>query len=679
MCAKEGAKLCVDPAAELSKYATDVNVTHNAAKLTETDSSEKFSLLYDMALKSISFFDAADREEGKAASLIVVVGPDWTVLNRFCRLVPHGTYHCVRLVPGETAEDVFLRLAKGTLVAEEGAGKRCILFTTADLAQTILPASLDVGLLIDLAHDTERPVDPSTMSDSYRTGYANFVTLRNRRRGCKMLLQLIPKKILHHAQNRKVQVEHCLFSLPLERCVQLYGVLTALQTAQPSADHSSVAQRIAPLVKDIFIGVGGVANSKYEELRRLMIQVEQQLEAGGVLTARGKGHATTTPFTPIGVALLTLQLPLTISRLMLYSGVFDCTPVVCTLAALCVIGDIGISKVEEEEKWEEYCEGRKFFSSESNSDMVSSFNLFKMYLDTKANNEGDAFITEGCLSREKLTRVSQLQAEVYAFMLRTGLAVPSTPEEASLFQVVNEASVTAFEAKVREFPDKVMLQPSVVSCLSAAFYPNCAVLYGDGSAAIVDGLHHVPEAAKPVSFPRFGAFDANSVVQAASGGNPFLFLSKRVAITEQGALTRVSALNCGIPLESATVVVASGVGEEKPKRPPTRCRGWSSQLTTAWRSTTRARQLPPPAQLPPSSVALLPYDTIHSPNVVYTTDRSLSFTMRATTARWLLLFKKVHATLSGYAREPWPFERGCTRKGTARCVVLVGETTPGRD
>jgi hypothetical protein len=642
----------------------------------------------------------------------------------------------------------FVAAARRTTVTD--TSQRWIVVTTTELGQTVLPSSVDIGLVVDCARSTYTAVDTATMADTCTTEYSSIAQLRYRRRLAKVtaadradpstsgnnhsaafvpfVIQLIPKSVLHSAQHRRLNADpaqHIVFRLPFHRYVQLYLVLQVREEAllaqraavaaslggnprdSSGTDGSSIVPaRISSLLSAMLIGVPAATANKYETLRRVMTSVEVYLRAAAHLAMNTDVGRSRLSIQPIGVLSLCLPVPFPVSRLLVAGALLRPSVAALTaIAALWCCSDLlslqGVGAVRAadaadavremtEERAALLGEARLFFSRDSLSDMVAAFHVYQMWCSVRGAPDAERDFLEECgVPVHVLTSVFETQVGLCAMLHSFGLlASPyggedggaidggcsevdraASAEEKALrscivsFNGTAEASTqlsAALGAAMVALSSEVSLNRVLHACVTAALYPNCIVPTGEcGVGLLYDSVTTTTNAAaggggggssgsagSTANGRRVASFAEDSLLaspeQAArAAGKPFLFLAKTIAgdslrdaagATSTTSTAIVEQLN---PLHEAAAMVFCGHTVESTRKAPSRCRGWSSMLTKSWRETRRARGLPPVAQLPPTSIPVQSYDTVHCQQVVCTVDQNFSLTMRTTTLRWL--------------------------------------------
>ncbi|GET87952.1 hypothetical protein, conserved [Leishmania tarentolae] len=347
-------------------------------------------------------------------------------------------------------------------------------------------------------------------------------------------------------------------------------------------------------------------------------------------------------------------------------------------------------------------EARLFFSRDSLSDVVSAFHVYQMWCSTKGKQEAERDFLEECgVAADVMQTVFDTQVHLCMLMRTYGLllqageggessragAGESEAEKAlrvCMGSLQQNTSDTVLRVSSALTGAMVALSPDVATsralhaCVTAALYPSCVVpeseegiglIYDGVSASSIGGAGGGGESSGSSSPAagtgrRVASFSSDCVladaVQCAKAvGKPFLFLAKSIAdaATRETAIIGTSLTVAATvveqvdPLHEAAAVVFCGHFFERPRKAPTRCRGWSSLLTSRWRETRRARALPPVSQLPPTCILVQSYDTVHCNHVICTMDQNLSLTMRSTTAKWLQQLRKhVGAYLGALAR-----------------------------
>ncbi|AIN97404.1 hypothetical protein LPMP_190620 [Leishmania panamensis] len=335
-------------------------------------------------------------------------------------------------------------------------------------------------------------------------------------------------------------------------------------------------------------------------------------------------------------------------------------------------------------------EARLFFSRDSLSDVVSAFNVYQMWCSAKGKPDVERDFLEECgVAGEVLQAVFDTQVQLCILMRTYGLllhpgdegessragAVESEAERTlrvcveSIQQSTSDSAAqvsSALANAMAALPVEVATNRSLHACVTAALYPSCVVPTGEhgvglvydgvstssigGAAGVAESSGSGPQAAG--TGRRVATFSTNCVLADAAqcanaAGRPFLFLAKSIAdaaTREAAGIGTSSTVAATVveqvdPLHEAAAVVFCGNIYERPRKAPTRCRGWASVLTSRWRETRRARALPPVSQLPLTCISVQSYDTVHCNHVICSMDQCLSFTLRATTAKWLQLLR----------------------------------------
>ncbi|CCW60789.1 unnamed protein product [Phytomonas sp. EM1] len=790
-CRSEGSSLCRNPELELAPYVEKVDVVTEVMAAADADfvnESKCRSYWCRIIAQAIWHYDLADTQtmtgdSGLSAgltaqtsdlSLIVVITPSlhWVriileevrcQLRRLCAAeyqegstrpaVDRFEFHV--LVEFVTPFADFLSIARGQRLGSSlwPSGQllqtRVVLFMTPELAQTTLPPALNVGLIVDCARTSIQSFDLTAMCDRWSTEYANSHNLRYRRGVAKnkptfvgsegaarpcMVIQLIPRMVLHSAQHRRQSADpnqHSVFRLSFQRYLDLYQVFQAReeaishnrgsleQQASLSSSNRGVSQpttvsaKVASLVSTQFIGVPAASANRYEQLRRVFSVLEGYLVASGHLQLSGgsdsleaklsneepqtrSGLILAAKLRPMGVLDTCMLLPTPVTRLLVFASMFGCFVEATAAAAVWLVGDVYQAAAEDlespvedlsedkEERLEHetecralFREARRFFAWNSVNDMVSNFNIYKMWLSLRCDKSDggakeEAFLSECKVPKSFLLEILSVQINLHelftSLLWKANRASPADKHDDKLEQIA---------LALAQFPDEVIMSGHFQVCLTAALYPNCVRMqnYGMDShngpqgvfGVLLDPPHPPLQAVSASAIPllkRIGVYADYSllsiqweqqgdreVVRIADDADSeaimtrvidktFLYLSKSMLEPSSVVLTtssspQIAVLEQAVPMLEDAVVVMCGESRERLKESPCRCRGWSSVLTSAWRNTKRARLLPPPAQLPPVSISIQAYDTVHAPTVILTADSNHSFMLRATTARWL--------------------------------------------
>ncbi|KAK7195674.1 hypothetical protein NESM_000497200 [Novymonas esmeraldas] len=790
-CEREGSCLLGDGGAAteaaLLSYAENVDAVARVMAAGDADFANPVAFRrYWLPLlqQCIEEFDRADRQEpaGTATtaatapsplSAIVVIAPNNHYVHVIANAVreaqrsaaagdPAALRVCTALAE-DAAFDSVLSAAQRTAVTD--ARQRWIIVATCELSQTVLPLGVDVGFVVDCARSGYTTVDAATVADTTVIEYSTIAQLRYRRRVAKMavlataagggatppvVIQLIPKSVLHGAHHRRLSADpaqHIIFRLPFSRYVHVYHVLQAREEAAlaqraaffsfstPAASGGggspSTASKAGVLLSAQLIGVPAATATRYDAVRRIMTAVEAYLRAAGHLAVDrtpGSPAMGQLVLQPMAVLSLALPVPFPVARLLVAGSLLRPSLAALTaVAALWCNSDLlslhgagAVRAVDATEAAREAAEeqaallmeARLFFSRDSASDVVSAFHVYQMWCTVKDRPEAERdFLDECGVAAAVLHAVFDTQVQL-CLMLRTSGLLLMEPPSLSPPQVQHTQSGAAeaetallvcMRAVRQRTADEVAqlahalgnamaaLTPEVATSrvlhasITAALYPNCVVPTGtNGIGLLFDGTSAGGAAAAAAAAAaaqsatagdagaaagvvgrRVASFSRDCVLAdaahgAAAAGRPFLFLAKAIADTAAreaaGVTSTASTVAATVveqldPLHEAAAMVFCGHSYERPRKAPTRCRGWSSVLTGRWRETRRARALPPVSQLPPTYITVQSYDTVHCNHVVCTVDQSFSLTMRATTARWLQQLRAhVETHLSALAR-----------------------------
>ncbi|RNF06825.1 putative RNA helicase [Trypanosoma rangeli] len=598
------------------------------------------------------------------------------------------------LLDGVTTQDVDDVLRFGDAAKREG--KRMVLLTTPTTAHSVLPPTWEIGLVVDCARRSYAAYDDSTGADVFITTYSLVQELRYRRVIARlrrsesstgeqdathppvcMVVQLIPKSILYGAKHRHISVDHGhhpIFNLSWDEYVDLYHLLQAREeglrcrevgTVTPNSGTNYIlSSMVANLVPLNFIGVPTASTSRYEKLRRTFATVERHLRRLGHLVCTTVDSAPR--LSPLGVAATCFAWPIEVVRLLLFARLDDCVLPASVVAAAWMVGNMFFDAAADKETEELMKEARVYFSLDSGSDVVSVFNAYHTWLcSRKVSNEAcDAFLDETLLSNRALMQIEAQQLALLRVLEATGVfglpltskqscsneneeAVPAKNTTATDVTKVRTTTTTTIDADtvashILEIPVEDLREGEMIfRCVTAAVYPSCAIPHSDGVVSTIGFADKIsstvsdPSASPTRTTVHPAIFSPRSVMSVEKiyqlhAEQPFLYLD-RTRVVDKGFYVLEEA----IPLSKDAAVIVCGDWHEWPKSPATRCRGWTSILTQAWRQTKLARSLPPPAQLPAISVKLRLYDTVRAKSVLVQTDDTFFFSMRSTTAQWL--------------------------------------------
>ncbi|KAH9589354.1 hypothetical protein LSM04_007324 [Trypanosoma melophagium] len=756
-CEGEGSFLCRDPAEDLRHYEENIGVRAKimAAEDGEFTNEEKLrSYWCPIIVSAVKEYDHAERKElgAKRAKedqqgtlllpAVVVVVPNTMTLRVVTKALSQGIDESteneevegsilpsfvVRMIPKDiTSEELNSTLESNNNTNEnnnnsneKNKGKRLILVTLPIMAQSILPSTLEVGLVVDCARNSYVSYDVNTETNTLSTVYSHVQDLRYRRTIARihrsntengktdkvsspisMVVQLIPKSILHSTQHRRISADlsqHSIFHMSWDAYVEMYHLLQAREeglrcrevtTSSTSTEtNNSLSTMVAQLIPSIFLSVPAASTSRYEQLRRTFTAVEHHMYRLGHLE-----HMNGDVFpklSPLGVAATCFSWPLAVVRLLMMSRLDDCVIPASVIAATWMIGDIFTAMDADIEIRQLLKEARVFFSRDSGSDVVSAFNAYRMWLSLHGKSEEmeDAFLCESHISKKLLLQIKGQQLDLLRVLESTGIFRLTPFSKQSCDNDVNgthsETSLASMAetvvSEILSIPEDVVLTGEYfLRSVTCAAYPLCAVPHYDGtvSSLVFTGkigktqtttntntsttttMTTAGTSSTTVSkaIMQLSIFSDESVMSVEEvyqqhAEKPFLYLH-RTRLAEKS----IYILSEAIPLCMDAVFMVCGEYKEWPKPPVTRCRGWTSVLTNAWRQTKSARRLPPPAQLGAVSIVVKPYDTIQATPVILQVDDTISFSMRSTTAKWLEeMRKQCHRRLKALlCDKSWP-------------------------
>ncbi|CCW71554.1 unnamed protein product [Phytomonas sp. Hart1] len=584
-CRTEGSLLCRNPELELAPYVEKVDVVTEVMAATDSDfvnETKCRSYWCHIITQAIWHYNLAETQlqagdrrgllaetapQAHDLSLIVVLTPSLHWARIILEEVRYQLHHlCTAESPERTSRpsvdrfefhiltefvtpfEDFLSVARGQRPASsrpsngDSLPTRAVLFMTPELAQTTLPPVLNIGLLVDCARVSTQSFDIALMCDCWSTEYANSSNLRYRRGVVKkklasdsadevapncMIIQLIPKMVLHSAQHRRQSADpgqHAVFHLSFQKYLSLYQVLQAReeaisysktfsgQQATPLSSNRGVSQqatitaKVVPLISTHFIGVPAALANRYEQLRRVFSVVESYLVAAGHLQLSGGSgleakHDNEEPETrsdllptaklrPMGILDISMLLPTPITRLLVFGSMFGCFVEATAAAAVWLVGDVYqaaaenlISTIEclpenKEQRLDDEAEcrtllreARRFFSWNTLNDMVGNFNIYKMWLSLRCDKtdsiseKEEAFLNECKVPKSFLLKILSMQANLHELF-------------DGLFWKTNRVSPADKAEQIAlvlaQFPDEVIMSGHFHVCLTAALYPNCA-------------------------------------------------------------------------------------------------------------------------------------------------------------------------------------------------------------
>lgn len=682
-CATEGvSSLCLSPDEDLAGYAEKVEVVTQIMAAAEADFLDAKSCRQywcGLMKEALGHYDAADRRlhasrETAPLPLVLIIVPG---LKSIVRLVNDALHEFIESNSGVRYQVHNLQefskieeLLPSVISTNESEGGlvRHLLLGEAEMLQAVVPPSVDVGLVIDFARCSTCVYHMETGADHWVTDSVSLAQLRHRRRlgnahGSSirpLIIQLIPKSALHiHRRRVTADANHTIFHLPSEQYLKLYQVFqlrddiaTAAEKRGYISSHSSsstttvaasfgaITSKVSTLLSQSFFGVPASTSNKYEQSKRVFQQQEAFLRAAGQLSTDGIDTAV---LQPLGVLSTCWLFPLPISRLLAFGLLFNRPLEASAVAALWLTGDslsafhqsARYAGDQEKEHAEELLlEVQRFFSHD-NSDVAGMFYLYKMWLDQrqKGSEEEQAFLSECNADVTTLERTLLVHAQLYLRLHQMGLLWINQPENEEEAGAVTVEGLMKYLAKAMVLlSDDRLEEDDVQAVISAALYPHCGVprQSSPGTVQFYD----------PSQNTRFGLFDQSSLFREAAilkrvSGLPVVYLSRLVSHRHHHFQSAIPVISQCMLLNHAASVVLGGQEREQVLAPPTRCRGWNSPLTAAWRRTRCSRLLPPTLEVPPTSSALQPFDTVHGSRVVVRVDQHLEYVMRSTTALWL--------------------------------------------
>lgn len=611
---------------------------------------------------------------------------------------------------------------------------RHILLGPSELLESLLPPTLNVGLIIDFARQCTCLFNIETAADHWSTEYVSSTVLQHRRRilltsssdnrhndfrtplsqgeeegkqGASSLapllrppplvIHLIPKSLLHSAQRRRQHHDtghHSVFRLSSTQYLQLYQILqlrediaiaAAIRCGTANAlllengsgvgglgNHRStpaITEKIGTVFSQYFIGVPAPTSSKYEQIKRIFLQLEIYLRASGHLLSSSKSISAPLASTHFSSALAAVQplgilsacwlFPIPITRLLVFGSIFDRPLEATAVAAIWLGGDAFEPHLKKLRRKKNpvalgtseaiVLEARNFFGKEG-SDISALYSLYKMWLDQRSAGveQEEAFISECQADQLTLERIHYYHGQLMLFLLRTGM-IKGTSFQWSSEQLNYNGSINIqllldhIAKHIIELPDSAFMDDPVQMIVSASVYPHCGLPNASGTIKLYEGFN-----VSGTRTQRVGVFSKSCIMHQKEilqklQERPITYLS-RVMVTslkEQPHLsssvgiTSVSILHQGFMLHFPASLLFCGEEKEKAVEAPSRCRGWSSVLTSSWRKTRRARILPPAAKLLPVSIPLQSFDMTGSTKVLVSLDGQLQFVMRATVSQWL--------------------------------------------
>ncbi|KEG12331.1 putative RNA helicase [Trypanosoma grayi] len=702
-CDEEGSSLCRDPVEDLRPYVENMSVVAKIMAAKDADftvDSKIKSYWSPIIIQAVKEYDRAERKDSSVVAdeesqqrqrpSVMVIVPNVQVAELVA-----DAFHCSNKDSTISEEEskkaqsplsVHVLRDHDTLVElnslfkdNETArnGERLVLLATPMMAQTGLPPTLDVGLVVDCARQSYSSYDVNSYVDTTVMEYSTVQELRYRCRIARVrcldvggkndaarapactVIQLIPKSDLHSIQHRRISSDpghHNIFHMSWDGYVKLYHILQAREegvrhrrsTSTSSAAESThlLSSMVAQLIPSHFVGVSAASSSRYEQLSRTFAVVEHHLQRLGHLEkSNGDEYLR---LSPLGMASACLPWHHVVVRLLLLSLMSDCLVLASLVAAMWMVGSLFSSGEADAETRQLMNEARVFFSGGSGSDIMSAFYAYRMWLSLRGSSEEEeAFLANSHISKKVLLHIEQQQLALIRVLDATAISGPSTVKNHSRSN--GNAGLTSTDAAdvasaILEIPENALLEGhTFLRCITAAIYPQCAVPHDDGTVSLLEFKNNLAKAVTggggsgaaprltvvPAMFSEESVMNSEEVWQQYSE-KPYLYLY-RSRIAEKN----LSVLEEATPLCMDAAVVFCGEMLEWSKQPSYRCRGWTSIMTNAWRQTKLSRRLPPPAQLPSVSIALKPYDTIQVAPVVVQVDGIFLFSMRTTTASWL--------------------------------------------
>ncbi|KAH8611530.1 hypothetical protein ERJ75_000956700 [Trypanosoma vivax] len=719
-CEEEGSFICRDPAEELVHYVENIGVVAKVMAAVDADFSNDDKLRSHwcpIIVNAVHHYCLADgketvemgREGQPEKAAIVVIAPNAhsvAVIAESLRRYSDGT-SAVEEQNDKKQQSGFSSLnicvLPESMMDEEAClpdlcgekmkdnSGRLVIVTTPLMAQTGLPSTLTVSFVVDCARRSYSCFDVDTGGEVSAMSYSYVQELSRRQTVARlphtvvdsscaksgssftsscMVLQLIPKLVLYSAHHRRYSADHthhAVFHMRWDEYLQLYHFLQAYEEGlrccestgtSGSEANNPLSTRVSQLFSSHFIGVPPSSSSRYEQLRRIFVALEEQLGRLGHLVQAGDAGSPAR-LSPLGVAAVCLPWSVPVVRLLLFSRLCECLIPATVIAASWTLGDFFSSygNKPSAEARELIQEARAFFSRDTGSDMVGTYHAYRMWLTLRDGSEEgeEAFLSESQISREVLMKFEQRQLSFLRILKATGI-ISSLSMLMGINRGDDEQDATgtlsaALSSAVLDIPENALLEGHILlQCITAAIYPQCAIPHDDGTVSSLNSVESAVRNAtsnaaglggrtqRPIPLPAIYSRQSVMSVQAVYGQfTDKLFLYFDCDRLPDGG---VLLLQGASPLCMDAAVVACGELCESPKPSTHRCRGWTSVLTTRWRQTSSARRLPPPAQLPPVSIPLALYDTIRVHSVIMCVDGMFSVHLRCTAASWLKLLRE---------------------------------------
>eukprot|EP00796_Vickermania_ingenoplastis_P004082 gene4082-2930_t len=696
------------PERELEPFQDKVEVVTQIMTAPEADFfDEKKCRHYwcGLMLDALTHFDRAERElvsdtPSTGLGVVVIVVPQ---LESSIRIVRDELLQYIHRRNGEVDEETSSAMfVLHNLFEEDDAadqlffhllpslnegrqkGVRHVLVGSAPILQTVLPPSMEVGLVIDFARTSTCMFDTETAADHWLTEYASFTQLRYRHQIAEgvarrsfppMVIQLIPKTILHNPQRRRLNTDahHPVFRLSSWQYLQLFQVLQLREdTCAAAAERgfklsvapsiqlgTSIASRISSVFAQYFIGIPAPTSKKYEQSRRIFQRLEVFLRASGHVS--GPKRVSSAPagapvLQPLGVLSCCWLFPIVISRLLSFGVLFHRPLEATAVAAIWLSGDPFLanhkSKNSDEDEWAMEA------AITEHSDAASLFYLYRMWLDQRqsGSEQEEAFLTACKIHKSTLERTLKYHANLFFFLLRGGILRDPANQELLVIATPEERAEYIGRAVV-SLPENAFMEDAVQAVISSAVYPHCGIPLESGAVKLYEGAYSSSTGSRA---QHVGVLAIDSVLHDREAlkevhHQPIVYLARLMSNrTHNSAVaTAFPVLEQNMKLHQAASVVFCGEENEVPHHVPNRCRGWSSPLTQAWRRTQQASPLPPVPEVPPVSIPLQPFDVIQSKQVVLVVDGQLEFVLRSTTAQWLRQLRQyIHLSLRALVSLP---------------------------
>ena len=471
----------------------------------------------------------------------------------------------------------------------------------------------NVGCLIDCAREHWAVYDNQSQVTSTDIDFVSKATLRSRRlrlsaaSGCNIAIHLLPKATA--LKKTRMDDPH-----PLQRCCTLEQFCDACLYLHVALGPSV---NVARLIGTRLFGFGSGLNAdvlpRSDVVARMVASAEELLQ----LTTGARLAETGGKLTAMDVTLSSMGLPLQVSKLLLFGGLLGREQQATLIASCWLTGGFFPAADSSYAAAKLRQEVLSFFAQEDGCDSAAVLRAVEMWHDTRQKNEEENFFAETGASKAAMEEVLAVQADLLDILERTGWA-----KHVSGSNLPQTASYD-------------ILTKLAVEC---AMHPNVAVPVNDTlllpkQHTLTQGQHSIPKGMS-------ATVHASSVVSGRIPAKSVVFFADSLSCAQCRPPTALVFNACvgtplGLALASQHCAVVGNVAASS------RCRGWYSPISTAWRTTKLAQKLPPIPQLAPKLTPLQRFCPLDScARDICTADRLVAFSITAKSCKFLMELKE---------------------------------------